>query len=96
MPIQLDQDYPNDIEPSWISITVKESKWLFGVVYRPPNSDATFMDKLQEAFDRIQLDFPEYEGVTIVGDFNINWNAYCTISAQLREITDSVRVQQLV
>lgn len=54
------------------------------------------MDKLQEAFDRIQLDFPEYEGVTIVGDFNINWNADSTISAQLCEITDSVGVQQIV
>ena len=66
------------------------------IVYRPPNSDVTFYDKLQDACDRIQPDLHGYEGVILLGDLNINWKMESPSSTKLQEVTNSIGLTQLV
>ncbi len=53
LPAHLDHLNSTDIEVTFLSVTLSNSNWLVGIVYRPPNSDATFFDKLQDICDGI-------------------------------------------
>ena len=96
LPIHLDNINSTDIELTWLSLTLNRSKWLVGIVYRPPNSDVTFYDKLQDACDRIQPDLHGYEGVILLGDLNINWKMESPSSTKLQDVTNSIGLTQLV
>ena len=77
-------------------LTFKHSRWLVGLLYRPPNSDITFFDKLQNACDSVQPHLHNYEGVILLGDFNINWQIDSASTAHLQEIANSLELTQVV
>ena len=79
-----------------VSLTFKHSRWLVGLLYRPPNSDITFFDKLQNACDSVQPHLHNYEGVILLGDFNINWQIDSASIAHLQESANSLELTQVV
>ena len=96
LPMELDALHPTDIELMWLTLTAKHSKWLVGLVYRPPNSDISFLQKLQDACDRVQAYLPQYEGLLLLGDFNINWQADVPSKTNLNDVTNSIGLTQIV
>lgn len=65
------------LETLWVSIDSKHSRNLFGVCYRPPSSDSSFVDKLRDVLSELFVSFPKCN-VTLLGDFNfpsIDWSA---------------------
>lgn len=97
LPTHLDYLNQNDIEVTFLSITLKRSKWLVGIVYRPPNSNTSFFEKLQDIFDNIQANLiTGFEGLIVLGDFNINWSMESSSLTSLQELTTSIGLTQLV
>ena len=60
----------NGTEALWIEVNLPHTKpLLIGTVYRPPNSDAEYLNQLDTAFQNITS---LYEDVVILGDFNFD------------------------
>ena len=65
---------PNGLECIWIEIKLCNKKQiLFGVVYRPPNSDTSYMNLIETSFG-LAADTGIHD-IIITGDFNLNANA---------------------
>ena len=50
----------------WIEVQTRDGTLLFGVFYRPPNSDATMLDEMNTAISAI----PGNQSIVLCGDFN--------------------------
>ncbi|XP_033096710.1 GATA zinc finger domain-containing protein 15-like, partial [Anneissia japonica] len=60
----------NGIEAHWIKVNLPHTKpLLIGTVYRPPNSDAEYLNQLDTVFQNFTS---MYEDVVILGDFNLD------------------------
>lgn len=61
---------PQGIECIWIQLTLKHKQILFGLFYRPPNSDAIYYSTIEDSI-HLAID----SGITdviVTGDFNFN------------------------
>ena len=61
---------PNRTECIWIEIINKTKHVLFGVFYRPPNSDSTYFSSIEDSF-HLATD-TSINDIIITGDFNFN------------------------
>lgn len=61
----------NQVEVLWVQLQLPhQSPILVGCVYRPPSSNAAYLNDLCESIDRAT---DENRDVFLLGDFNINW-----------------------
>lgn len=90
------QSEDSGIELLWASITFRGNKWLFGLLYRPPSSPASFWDLLQSAVDAANVD--SFDGCILLGDFNVDMSVGSASSHRnrLQEIMDESGLVQLV
>ena len=83
-----------DLEMVWLEVRHKSSRRaLIGVVYRPPNSDTSFMDRFEET---ILLARSEQKEIDIVGDLNCNMLKSDASTTQLIDILEENGLSQLV
>ena len=61
-----------DIELMWSEIRLHNNKFLFGVVYRPPNSSVSFWGKLQESLDLANR--TGIKNIILTGDLNSDFS----------------------
>ena len=54
-------------EMLWIQIQTRAGLLLFGVVYRPPNSDTLVLEEMNAAISAI----PGNHSIVLCGDFNV-------------------------
>lgn len=92
------------IEILWIQIHLPfQQPTLIGCVYRPPNSNISYLNKICESMD---LAMNERRDLFVLGDFNIHWESShsganktrfsqyiesCNLSQMVNEITRSAR-----
>ena len=60
-----------NIESIWIELTNNHKRVLFGVFYRPPNSDSNYFSDIEESV-ALAVDSPGILEIIITGDFNLN------------------------
>lgn len=66
---------PARLESVWCYVLINNKKHVFGVCYRPPNADASFVDDLHDTINDIKARYPT-SPITLLGDFNypsIDW-----------------------
>ena len=61
----------NDIECVWLELKVKHKPILFGVFYRPPNSNTAVMSSIQDSI-ALAVD-TQIKDIVVTGDFNLDW-----------------------
>ena len=61
---------PLNIECIWIEIQLKQTRILFGLFYRPPNSDALYLSAIEDSIS-LALD-TQISNIIVTGDFNLN------------------------
>lgn len=61
---------PRGIECLWIEITNKHKHVLFGLFYRPPNSDANYYSTIEDSI-HLAVD-TDLNDIIVTGDFNFN------------------------
>ena len=61
---------PRSVECIWIELTLKQKHVLFGLFYRPPNSDLTYYSSLEDSI-HLAVD-TGIDDIIITGDFNFN------------------------
>ena len=61
---------PHGIECIWIECTLKHKHILFGLFYRPPNSDAAYFSLIEDSIN-LAVD-TGLQDILITGDFNFN------------------------
>lgn len=85
----------SEIEILWIQIHIPHSKpTLISCCYRPPNSNASYLDGLCENFDKV---CDEGKNVFILGDLNINWfSKNCPLYKRLNFMTSVCHLSQIV
>ncbi|MCG8046285.1 MAG: reverse transcriptase family protein [Candidatus Thiodiazotropha endolucinida] len=86
---------PLNTECIWIEIHLNQNRILFGLFYRPPNSDAAYLSRIEDSIS-IALD-TQIRNVIVTGDFNLNMlndqssrkiNAICEQFALYQTITE--------
>lgn len=60
-----------NIENIWIEITNNHKRILFGLFYRPPNSDSNYFSDIEDSI-ALAVDSPGVSEIIITGDFNLN------------------------
>ena len=61
----------NDIECIWLELKVKHKHILFGVFYRPPNSNAAVLSCIQDSL-ALAVD-TRIKDIVVTGDFNLDY-----------------------
>lgn len=61
---------PLNIECIWIEIQLNHTRALFGLFYRPPNSDASYYSAIEDSLS-LALD-TQINNIIVTGDFNFN------------------------
>ena len=61
---------PLNIECIWIEIKLKQTRILFGLFYRPPNSDALYLSAIEDS-KSLALD-TQISNFIVTGDCNLN------------------------
>ena len=61
---------PQGIECLWIELTLKHKHILFGLFYRPPNSNAAYFSSVEDSI-HLAID-TGFQDILITGDFNFN------------------------
>ena len=61
---------PRGVEYIWVELTLKQKHVLFGLFYRPPNSDMTYYSLLEDSI-HLAVD-TGIDDIIITGDFNFN------------------------
>ena len=97
-------DFETDCEILWCEIIIPSNgtKFLVGVFFRPPTSDAVYISELQKSLSLI-----ERSGINVplllLGDFNlpkITWGdvpkCYDALSAMFCAVVDDYFLQQMV
>ena len=64
---RIDLEVP-DLEMLWCEVRLHNNKFLFGVIYRPPNSLTSFWDKFQDSIDLAKA--TGINNIVISGDLN--------------------------
>ena len=60
-----------NIESIWIELTNNHKRILFGLFYRPPNSDSNYFSSIEDSI-ALAVDSPGISEIIITGDFNLN------------------------
>ena len=60
-----------NIESIWIELTNNHKRILFGLFYRPPNSDSIYFSDIEDSI-ALAVDSPGISEIIITGDFNLN------------------------
>ncbi|MEW8191406.1 MAG: reverse transcriptase family protein [Candidatus Thiodiazotropha endolucinida] len=60
-----------NIESIWIELTNNHKRILFGLFYRPPNSDSNYFSDIEDSV-ALAVDSPGISEIIITGDFNLN------------------------
>ena len=60
-----------NIESIWIELNNNHKRVLFGLFYRPPNSDSNYFSGIEDSI-ALAVDSPEISEIIITGDFNLN------------------------
>ncbi|XP_072014285.1 rotatin-like [Amphiura filiformis] len=81
------------LETKWVSFTIKNEKWLCGVVYRPKEVTNGIQDLETMLWE---LTATPYSGILVVGDFNINWNSNHPLFPELANLANANNLHQLV
>ena len=76
-----------NIESIWIELTNNHKRILFGLFYRPPNSDSSYLSDIEDSI-ALAVDSPGISDIIITGDFNLN-----VLSPQTARKIDSVCTQ---
>ena len=86
----------NNIEIVWASICIRNSSWLIGVLYRPPNSSPSFWNHLQDHLDAVNMQ--SYDGCLLLGDFNTDMSIHANSPNRncLIEIMNDAGLVQMV
>ncbi|MEW8548396.1 MAG: endonuclease/exonuclease/phosphatase family protein, partial [Candidatus Thiodiazotropha sp.] len=58
-------------ESIWIELTNNHKRVLFGLFYRPPNSDSSYLSNIEDSIS-LAVDSPGISDIIITGDFNLN------------------------
>ncbi|MES9992837.1 MAG: reverse transcriptase domain-containing protein, partial [Candidatus Thiodiazotropha sp.] len=62
---------PRNIESIWIEISNSHKRILFGLFYRPPNSDSNYFSDIEDSI-ALAVDTAGSSEIIITGDFNLN------------------------
>ena len=76
-----------NIESIWIELTNNHKRILFGLFYRPPNSDSNYLSDIEDS-KALAVDSPGISDIIITGDFNLN-----VLNPQTARKIDSVCTQ---
>ena len=60
-----------NIESLWIELSNNHKRILFGLFYRPPNSDSNYFSSIEDSI-ALAVDSPGISEIIITGDFNLN------------------------
>ena len=60
-----------NIESIWIELNNNHKHVLFGLFYRPPNSDSNYFSSIEDSI-ALAVDSPGISEIIITGDFNLN------------------------
>ena len=60
-----------NIESIWIELSNNHKRVLFGLFYRPPNSDSNYFSGIEDSI-ALAVDSPGISEIIITGDFNLN------------------------
>jgi len=72
----------------------KAKKILVGVIYKPPDSDATiFTDSLEKILDKLTTNATE---TVLLGDFNFSYIAANTATMKFKRLTNLFHLKQLI
>ena len=84
---------PVGIECIWIELTLKHKHILFGLFYRPPNSDSTYFtaieDSIHPAVDT------GIQDIVVTGDFNFNMLS-AQLSAKIKNLCEEFSLTQTI
>ena len=76
-----------NIESIWIELTNNHKRILFGLFYRPPNSDSNYLSDIEDSI-ALAVDSPGISDIIITGDFNLT-----VLNPQTARKIDSVCTQ---
>ena len=62
---------PRNIESIWLELTNNHKHILFGLFYRPPNSNSNYFSDIEDSI-ALAVDSPGISEIIITGDFNLN------------------------
>ena len=62
---------PRNIESIWLELTNNRKHVLFGLFYRPPNSNSNYFSDIEDSI-ALAVDSPGISEIIITGDFNLN------------------------
>ena len=84
---------PVGIECIWIELTLKHKHILFGLFYRPPNSDSTYFTSTEDSI-HLAVD-TGIQDVVVTGDFNFNMLS-AQLSAKIKNLYEEFSLTQTI
>ena len=86
----------HNFQQLWLKVQLKTCKsFLFGTVYRPPNTPISFLENLTETLVDLSLLSPGLD-VILLGDLNCNLLGNCPDSQALLDLCSTLNLFQLV
>ena len=61
---------PIGVECLWVELTLKQKRLLFGLFYRPPNSDFVYLASIEDSI-HLAID-TGIQDIIVYGDFNFD------------------------
>ena len=84
---------PRNIECIWIEIQLNHTRVLFGLFYRPPNSDAAYLSSIEDSIS-LALD-TQINNIIVTGDFNLDMLSNNT-SRKISELCEQFALYQTI
>lgn len=84
---------PVGIECIWIELTIKHKHILFGLFYRPPNSDSTYFTSIEDSV-HLAVD-TGIQDIVVTGDFNFNMLS-AQLSAKIKNLCEEFSLTQTI
>ena len=84
---------PVGIECIWIELTLKHKHILFGLFYRPPNSDSTYFTSIEDSI-HLAVD-TGIQDIVVTGDFNFNMLS-AQLSAKIKNLCEEFSLTQTI
>ncbi len=82
----------NNLEALWIELQVSQRKFVIGGIYRPPDSNNTYWNLLEDSIDRAFSQ--NCHNILVTGDFNIN--VQNSTSNRISRLISSYNAEQLI
>ena len=84
---------PVGIECIWIELTLKHKHILFGLFYRPPNSNSTYFTSIEDSI-HLAVD-TGIQDIVVTGDFNFNMLS-AKLSAKIKNLCEEFSLTQTI